>query len=292
MKISIIITTFNRVDALCGLLGELDILISKLECQKILIVVVVDGSTDGTIDMLNERHPHVSIVEGTGDWWFTKSLNEGCKFAINSLNADYILTLNDDVRLSENYLNELLDEFFKLDKNSLLGTMSVDYETKSFITFAGTHLKRRWNGSSIPRIKYGTSFNKIENGKTHISGTLPTRSLMFSTFVYKQLNGFDETFPQYASDNDFVLRARKLGYCAYITSKCLVYEKTKLTGVGSPRTTKSLMTYIKSAFFNKYSPSYIPNTFRMSWRHKAKILFPFYAIITFLGTFKSFFKYR
>ena len=72
--LSIVIPTFNRKQ-------PLSILLNQFKGQKITgieykIVVVVDGSTDGTLEMLSSEFPEVFVVKGSGNWWFTKSMNE------------------------------------------------------------------------------------------------------------------------------------------------------------------------------------------------------------------------
>ena len=73
MKIAAIIPTFNRKDYLKVLLSQLQN--QNKERFTLEIIVVVDGSTDGTLEMLENEFPEVHIVKGTGDWWYTKSMN-------------------------------------------------------------------------------------------------------------------------------------------------------------------------------------------------------------------------
>ena len=77
----IIIPTFNRKKQLSVLLHQFKQ--QKSNGIRFNIVVVVDGSTDGTIELLESEFPEVIIVKGSGNWWFTRSLNEGCKYAVD-----------------------------------------------------------------------------------------------------------------------------------------------------------------------------------------------------------------
>lgn len=290
-KIAIIIPTFNRKHSLKSLLGRLLSQITIIDIE-VNIVVVVDGSTDGTLEMLDKMFPDVHIVKGDGNWWFTKSVNMGCRYAIDKLKASYIMTLNDDVGLSDNFLSTMIETVSTKNTDILVCSMSLDYKTRSKITYSGVEVKRKWTGSSIPRIKYGTIYDrKVHNG-IHFSNPLPTRGLIFSSTIYESVNGLDEVFPQYASDDDFVYRANKKGFKSYINYDAILYEKEELTGPGSPRQTTSFSFFVKNWLFNKYSPTYLPNKIRMIWRHKTKFLFPIYLITSLIGTFKSFFKYK
>jgi GT2 family glycosyltransferase len=113
-----------------------------------------------------------------------------------------VLTLNDDLFLSGNYLDEMIRVIHANQEGIMLGAISIDYETKQQITFAKTKMEQKWNGSYIPRVKYGSLYDvSIFKGikKTLV---LPIRGLIFSIRIFELLNGFDETFPQYASDYD------------------------------------------------------------------------------------------
>src|SRR5688572_11601688 len=106
MKIAAIIPTFNRRQELSDLLWMLGNMDMPEKCE-LDIIAVVDGSTDGTIEMLTRDFPHVHIVKGTGNWWYTRSINEGFKYA-DRLRPDLILTLNDDIIVHDDYLLKLV----------------------------------------------------------------------------------------------------------------------------------------------------------------------------------------
>ena len=100
-SLAIIIPTFNRKTYLSNLLNQINNL--SHSDFDLYIIVVVDESTDTTIAMLSSDFPQVHIVKGTGDWWYTRSINEGLAY-IKNLNIDYVLTLNDDILLKNDFL--------------------------------------------------------------------------------------------------------------------------------------------------------------------------------------------
>jgi GT2 family glycosyltransferase len=277
LDLCVVIPTFNRKEALVILLTQLKQ--QKIEGVEFRIVVVVDGSTDGTLELLQNRFAGVHVIKGNGNWWFTRSLNEGCRYAVEVLKAKLILTLNDDVQIPENYLQEIIRNYNGCDPNSVIGSSSYSVTDPKMITFSG------FKGQNRVRLKYHKyypSFSYMQPGQLKgiaTSITLPTRGMLMPSAVMKSIHYLDErAFPQYGSDYDCVFRAAKMGSPIYVSYDAYVYENMQLTSSGNPRLSKSFISYMRNVFFNKYSSTFFFNKLRMAWRYGIKILFPYYCM--------------
>jgi GT2 family glycosyltransferase len=282
MKICIVIPTYNRKDYLRNLLYQIKE--QKIESHEIQTIIAVDGSTDGTLEMLKDEFPEVHIVKGTGDWWYTKSMNEGFKYA-GKLKPDYALALNDDIEVSDDYINQLLDGVNKVKKNSIIGSVSFTYEKPHKIFTAGV----KNINPCLKSIHYYRPFTVVETemlSGIHPTKVLPGRGMLIPFNILKKLDFFDETFIQYRSDYDFCLRAAKAGYSLYISWDAQIYSYEKKTSISSSFIRKSLLKFI-GGFCNPYSRIYFPAFLKYSWRHYRKILWPIYFVIFILASFKA-----
>jgi len=92
------------------------------------VIVVDDGSSDGTSAAIEEQFPQVHILRGDGNLWWTGAICMGMKYAI-AQGADYIIWLNDDCLPQKGALEKLLS-YCQQDQQLVLGGSTLDYETK------------------------------------------------------------------------------------------------------------------------------------------------------------------
>ena len=265
IKITAIIPTFNRKKKLSIILKQLQ---AQVFQKKIFleIVVVIDGSSDGTLEMIKTQYPTVHVVLGNGNWWYTKSMNKGFQYA-QKLSPDFILTINDDVEIAADYINTITDDYFSLkEKNCILGTLSVTNDSDKKILFAGIKGYKRNGMKSIPY--FSTLKTRFSNDISGIHETLelPGRGILIPNKILLKLNFFDPKFVQYGSDTDFCFRARKAGVNVLISWNSTIMVNIELTRIRSNTTDDTLSFFLKD-LFNKYSHHSIVKFVLFQTRH-------------------------
>ena len=289
MKIALVIPTFNRITCLKQMIQSVENQ-EKLGEVSLSIIVVNDGSTDGTSEYLSKKKD-IYVVEGNGDWWYTKSLNEGMKYAV-STGVDFVLTLNDDLILPKNYVFSLSQAVMVVGNNCIIGSISLTADVPNRIFFSGI---KKVNFNTFSTESYLPFMSKVELSQLKgifPSYSLPGRGIIIPVSILIDLNYFDEKFIQYGSDTDFCYRARKNGYKVFVSYDAQIFSYWKETGKGSPFIKQSVISYTKNVFFNKYSARYFGNNIRMLQKHYNLWLFPFLLTKVFLAKFKAYYKNR
>jgi GT2 family glycosyltransferase len=291
LNICVIIPTFNRVNYLRIVLSQ----IAKRDASpflNIIPVVVVDGSGDGTLDMLAREFSEVAVVKSPGNWWWTKSINEGIKYAMAHFNPDYFLLFNDDSQILPDYFKCLLEAKKATDENTIIGSISVSDTRPHKISFSGV---KSINWIGLKKKNYYPNFELLSNVPNE--GLFPTyalngRGTFISTAIINNLGLLNEkSFPQYGSDDDLVLRAWKKGYKVLISYSCRIFDRTNETAAGTAFRKDSFAVFAKS-FFVWHSVNYIPKQARFYFDHGIKLLLPLYVFKFIMGTcYAYFFKY-
>ena len=203
--IYIITPVFNRKKFTKNYLKAL----SKQTCKDFKVIIVDDGSTDGTSDMIELEFPEVILLKEKGDLWWAEATNIGVRYAIEH-GADYVMTLNDDTVPLENYIEQMYLGI-KQEANALLGAFAIDADSKKHV-FGGEILN--WKTGKYEDLLQQIPGND-RNGLKEVN-IFPGRGLVIPTKVFKDIGFYDsKNFPQTVADLDFTCRAYHYGYKIY-----------------------------------------------------------------------------
>jgi len=237
-KIYIVIPVHNRKEYTKNCLLSL----RAQTYKEFKTIIVDDGSTDGTAEMLEQEFPEVHVIKGDGNLWWTAATNLGVKYAIEN-NAEYILTLNNDTIATEKFLEKMI--FWAMQTpNALFGAFAIDFETKKPI-YGGERINWKLANSKflldiLPKEQWH-GLHEV----THFPG----RGLFIPSDVFKKIGFFDEKhFPHYAADYDFTHRAIRAGFKVYCNFDSKLYIYPDVSGDAENRKKKSIKNYYNHLF--------------------------------------------
>jgi GT2 family glycosyltransferase len=285
IKIGAIIPTFNRVNSLRKILSCLRDQHPGAHPKTLIPIVVVDGSTDGTLEMLAAEFPAAAIVRGDGNWWYTRSINEGIQKA-RELNCNFILTLNDDLTFTPDYIDTIVTDHLTHGPDSVIGSVSLSATTPRLITFSGVSRVTK----TLKEYNYLPKFSPIT--EESLSGVKPSavlsgRGILYPVALFDRFGLYDERLVQYSSETDFTYTASTNGIPVLISYNARVYENVQLTSAGAVYNNPSLRALLRS-FRNKYSINSWYKTRYYAAKHRGKLTGSIIALMRMAGVLKNF----
>jgi GT2 family glycosyltransferase len=287
-KLSIVIPTYHRKESIIHVLELLEKQV--LDGIEATIIVVVDGSGDGTREAIRRHYPGVTIIDGDGNWWWTRSVNEGCKLAMKN-HAAAVLLLNDDIEFGRDYLQNLLTAAAK-EPAAVIGSLNLTWEKENRIFFSGAKRLRWWDGKLQKYHPFLAPCRETLSGMQQ-SIVLPGRGLFIPAAAFDAIGYFNErALPQYKADYEFVLRAHKHHLPTLISWDSVIYVQMQRTGAGATFSKQGFFTFFRSLFQEHSRTNLIRNFFyyKAFYPVWALPLFPFTALMIAARQFFLFFK--
>lgn len=282
IKIGAVIPTFNRVNSLRQILTCLQ---QQQTTISLIPIVIVDGSTDGTLEMLAAEFPSAVIVRGDGNWWYTRSINEGIRKA-RELDCTHILTLNDDLTFAPDYVATIVNDHLTTGPDSVIGSVSLSATTPRLITFSGVSNVTR----TLKEYNYLPKFSRID--ESTLQGIKPSivlsgRGILYPAGIFDRFGLYDERLVQYSSETDFTFTASRNGIPVMISYNARVYENVRLTSAGAVYNNPSLRVLLRS-FRNKYSINSWYKTRYYAIKHRGAMTGTLIALMRMAGVLKNF----
>ncbi len=232
-KVYILLPVHNRRALTQAFIGDL----LKQSHENFHLLLIDDGSTDGTEEMVRAMIKNVTIIKGRGDWWWAGSLQQGIDWlGRNSANSeDVIMMINDDVKIPA--------EFIETGCSSLKpGTL-----IQATIYDDATH----------EVLDKGMVF---EQGKLRFRAPLANEQVNCLTtnglFIFwrdlQKIGGFyPRLLPHYLSDYEYTIRAHRRGLKLMVSPELQLYWNRATTGIREIEE-DTLLPFLRK-FFSKKS---------------------------------------
>lgn len=211
--VSIIIPSYNRIESLLKAIES----ISRQNNKGYEIIVVDDGSTDGTLEILKKEF-HTMLVLSTKK---RSGPAHARNIGISRSNGEYLWFLDSDVILpDENTVDKMLYTFNAVPGIGSLGGEIVIHEA----------LMDRAYGRTITWNAHTNRVVVFKNNGLVECAYLATCNCFTKKEFADKIGGFDEQFIFGAEDMDFGLKLRKIGLKNYVAHEVAVHHFHKKVG--------------------------------------------------------------
>ena len=247
MKIAVVILNWNGKELLEKFLPS--VITNSTEAT---IYIADNASTDDSISFVTENFPEVNIIQNKINGGYAKGYND----ALKNINADIFCLLNSDVEVTRDWLVPISEVFNKQPETAIIQPKILDYKDKTKFEYAGAA------GGFIDKLGYpycrGRIFNTLESDEGQYNDIneifwASGACLFIRKSVFKELNGFDESFFAHMEEIDLCWRARNIGYeITYVGTSTIYHVGGATLSNTSPKKTylnfrNSLYTLVKNA---------------------------------------------
>lgn len=182
------------------------------------LLLIDDGSTDGTAAAVEAAIANVSTIRGLGSWWWAGCLQQGFEWLQRQAvsDDDIVLIINDDTTFAADFLANAV-RYLRANPDCLLLSRSLDprdgiaRETgieADFMRF---------------RFRVAPTADRIN--------CLSTRGLFLRWATMRRLGGFrPRLLPHYWSDYEYTLRAARHGFRCVTDATVALQSRPELTG--------------------------------------------------------------
>ncbi len=237
--ISIITVNYNKKEFLRDCLDS----VVKQDYEGIEIIVVDNASTDGSRELVGKSYPGVKLITNPVNEFFCAACNRG----IESSLGEYILCVNNDVRLGSDYLSAALS---KVNIDKRIGMISGKILRDDCSTIDSTGLFPGRNRKPIER-GYGEKDTGQLDKEGYVFGVSGACAFFKRELLedVKDDNGyFDKSFGMYYEDLDICWRAQKKGWKAYYTPGAVAYHKRGGTLLSDRKKNRRVFHCIPAAY--------------------------------------------
>ena len=238
-SVTVIVLNWNGKDLTIECLESL----KQVNYSNFNILVVDNDSTDGSVELLKEKFPEVSILVLEKNLGYAGGNNRG--FASLKLDPpEFVIFLNNDTIVDKNFIGPLVKQLLTHKKASQT-VPKIYYENDPKLIWYAGGIVNLWTGSI-----YHLGIRQYDGpaySKTHKTKYATGCCFCMRYEEFKEFGGFDEIFPMYSEDVDLSLWIRAAGKQVWFEPDSKIWHKVS-TSLGGEFTFAKIVRKARGIF--------------------------------------------
>ena len=221
-----------------------------LDYPNFAVILVDNGSTDGSLDILRAR-PEVDLIENGENLGIARANNVGIARA-RERGLECVMLLNNDTEVAPDMLTRLVDVLEGDPRVGVVGPKMYYHSEPDVIWFGGGRVMP-WKGDTA-HLCYGEK----DHGQCDQEGEtdyITSCCLLTRMRLFDELGGIDPYYFIYFDETDFCLRAARAGYRVVYVPRARLWHKVSRS-MGGAESARYWHHYMRSRvyFVNKFFP--------------------------------------
>jgi len=223
--VAVVIVNWNGGEDTLAVIDELD----EIEGPPLHLVVVDNGSTDDSVDILRSRRPDIELVETGENLGFAGGNLAGLRHAFAHLDFGWVLLINNDVAVDKGFLPPLIEACLEPAVGAAAPKIYY-FEPRDRIWAAGGRLRLR--ETVTDELGQGEVDGPSWSRSADVS-YLTTCCLLIPRDVLEVVGPLDPVFFIGVDDADWCRRALDAGYRLRYVAESRIWHKVALATGGS-----------------------------------------------------------
>jgi protoporphyrinogen oxidase/GT2 family glycosyltransferase len=232
--IHVVVLTYNHYEDTHECLDS----VFASEYNDLQVVLVDNGSSDGTPEKVRQHFPQVQVIENEQNLGVPAGYNMGFKTALDN-GAEYILMLNNDTILAPDMIGELLGVAQADPKAGIIMPKVLVHGSSGAIWSSGGRYR------AFPPAILMTDTRKGVGEQTRLIEYAPSCGLLIHRRAFEKAGLFDPGYFFFFDDWDFSERVRAHGLHIWYAANAALWHKVSTTTQG-PRSPLYWQTYAAS----------------------------------------------
>ena len=189
--------------------------------QDFEVIVVDNGSRDGSLRLLKEEYPHVKIISLDKNYGFALPVNRG----IEAASGEFVCLLNNDIELDPKWMEAMYEALLKNPEVGSCGPKMLRYWERERINVLGI----RVNSNGDVEIIGAGEYDKGQYEEVKYVFGVNAGASMYRRSMFDDIGFFDEAFFASFEDVDLSFRAQLAGYKALYVPQSIAYHMVGAT---------------------------------------------------------------
>jgi N-acetylglucosaminyl-diphospho-decaprenol L-rhamnosyltransferase len=253
VTVHVLIPVFNRLALTCRVL---DCLQNQQLDEPLRLLVIDDGSTDGTAEYLASQQD-ITVIKGSGSLWWGGAIEAGLQRVLQEGHpSDWILLVNNDTQFAADFVQRLLDTA-RTYAPAAVGSVICDEAAPDRLLSIGAMFDT-WRLRVRDKLEQELP-RHLARGP-HWVDALSGRGTLYPLAAFRIAGTMKPAWlPHYLADYELAVRVRKAGFKLVVTENAVILSADEYGNSYKPES-------MTEKFFSVRSACYLPAVLAFWWR--------------------------